>query len=107
MNWLHAGARLLRPLQVHLKSKLFRIKTFLVDYSGAIQSDSYSVYKHLAKNNPNLKHLQCWAHVRARFKYAEEAARDSLASWFVTQIGRLYLVEAECLLKGLSAEETC
>ena len=31
---------------------------------------------------------------------------NSMADWFVKQIGRLYLVEAECFLKGLSAEET-
>ena len=29
-----------------------------------------------------------------------------MADWFVKQIGRLYLVEAESFLKGLSAEET-
>lgn len=29
-----------------------------------------------------------------------------MADWFVKQIERLYLVEAECFLKGLSAEET-
>ena len=31
---------------------------------------------------------------------------NTMADWFVKQIGRLYLVEAECFLKGLSAEET-
>ena len=31
---------------------------------------------------------------------------NPMADWFVKQIGRLYLVEAECFLKGLSAEET-
>ena len=31
---------------------------------------------------------------------------DTMADWFDKQIGRLYLVEAECFLKGLSAEET-
>lgn len=31
---------------------------------------------------------------------------NPMADWFVKQIGRLYLVEAECFLKGLSSEET-
>lgn len=31
---------------------------------------------------------------------------NPMTDWFVKQIGRSYLVEAECFLKGLSAEET-
>lgn len=65
------------------------------------------VYTQQTKKHPELiKHLECWAHVRTKFKNAFKVSNDPMADWFVKQIGRLYLVEAECFLKGLSAEET-
>ncbi len=82
------------------------IQEFLEDYAGALQSDGYTVYKQLAKNNPNIKHLQCWAHVRAKFFYAATSGTDKDAQWFVDQIGRLYLIESECLFDHLSSEAT-
>lgn len=89
-------SRGLRPLQ-----------EFLGEFAGAIQSDGYVVYTQLTKKHPELiKHLECWAHVRTKFKNAFKVSSDPMADWFVKQIGRLYLVEAECFLKGLSAEET-
>ncbi len=89
-------SRGLRPLQ-----------EFLGEFAGAIQSDGYVVYTKLTKKHPELiKHLECWAHVRTKFKNAFKVSTDPMAAWFVEQIGRLYLVEAECFLKGLSAEET-
>lgn len=89
-------SRGLRPLQ-----------EFLGEFAGAIQSDGYVVYIQLTKKHPELiKHLECWAHVRTKFKNAFKVSNDPMADWFVKQIGRLYLVEAECFLKGLSAEET-
>ena len=89
-------SRGLRPLQ-----------EFLGEFAGAIQSDGYVVYTQLTKKHPELiKHLECWAHVRTKFKDAFKVSNDPMADWFVKQIGRLYLVEAECFLKGLSAEET-
>ena len=89
-------SRGLRPLQ-----------EFLGEFAGAIQSDGYVVYTQLTKKHPELiKHLESWAHVRTKFKNAFKVSNDPMADWFVKQIGRLYLVEAECFLKGLSAEET-
>lgn len=89
-------SRGLRPLQ-----------EFLGEFAGAIQSDGYVVYTQLTKKHPELiKHLECWAHVRTKFKNAFKVSNNPMADWFVKQIGRLYLVEAECFLKGLSAEET-
>lgn len=89
-------SRGLRPLQ-----------EFLGEFAGAIQSDGYVVYTQLTKKHPELiKHLECWAHVRTKFKNAFKVSNDPMADWFVKQIGRLYLVEAECYLKGLSSEET-
>ena len=71
------------------------IEEFLGDFKGSIQSDGYVVYKHLSRTNPENVHLLCWAHVRAKFKYAEEINKDPDAAWFVEQIGLLYMVEAE------------
>lgn len=71
------------------------IEEFLGDFKGSIQSDGYVVYKHLSRTNPENVHLLCWAHVRAKFKYAEEISKDPDAAWFVEQIGLLYMVEAE------------
>ncbi len=83
------------------------IQEFLGEFAGAIQSDGYIVYTKLAKKHPELiKHLECWAHVRTRFRNAFKVTKDPIAGWYVEQIGRLYLIESECLLKGLSAEET-
>lgn len=65
------------------------------------------VYTQQTKKHPELiKHLECWAQVRTKFKNAFKVSNDPMTDWFVKQIGRLYLVEAECFLKGLSAEET-
>ena len=71
------------------------IEEFLGDFKGSIQSDGYVVYRHLSRTHPENVHLLCWAHVRAKFKYAEEISKDPDAAWFVEQIGLLYMVEAE------------
>ncbi len=68
--------------------------------------DAARVVEHKTTKMPIIKHLECWAHVRTKFKNAFKVSNDPMAGWFVEQIGRLYLVEAECFLKGLSAEET-
>lgn len=59
------------------------ITEFLDDFKGTIQSDGYVVYKHLSRSNPENVHLLCWAHVRAKFKYAAEISSDEDAKWFV------------------------
>ena len=45
------------------------------------------------------------SHVRAKFKLAADIAKDEEAAWFVEQIGRLYLIEAECLMRRLTLGE--
>lgn len=81
------------------------ITEFLGDFKGSIQSDGYVVYKHLALTTPENVHLLCWAHVRAKFKYAADISKDEDAVWFVEQIGRLYLIEAENILLHRTPEE--
>ena len=81
------------------------ITELLGDFKGSIQSDGYVVYKHLARTNLENVHLLCWAHVRAKFKYADEISKDEDAKWFVGQIGRLYMVEAENMLLHRKPEQ--
>lgn len=81
------------------------ITEFLGDFKGSIQSDGYVVYKHLAQVAPKNVHLLCWAHVRTKFKYAEEISKDDNATWFVEQVGRLYMIEAENILFYRSPDE--
>lgn len=81
------------------------IEEFLGDFTGSIQSDGYVVYKHLSGTHPENVHLLCWAHVRAKFKYAEEISKDPDAAWFVVQIGLLYMVEAENIKLHRTADE--
>ncbi len=52
----------------------------------------------LKKVAQKLKPLLCWEHVRAKFKYAQDYSKDSNATWFIDQKGRLYMVESENVL---------
>lgn len=81
------------------------IETFPGEYQGTIQSDGYSVYKQSANENPLIEHLLCRAHVRAKFKLAADISKEEEAAWFVEQIGRLYLIEAEGLMRRLTPGE--
>ena len=81
------------------------IETFLGGFLGSIQSDGYVVYKHLAAVNPACEFILCWAHVRNKFAMTFEANKDVNADWFVREIGELYRIEAECILKRLSPHE--
>ena len=81
------------------------ITAFLGDFKGSIQSDGYVVYKHLSRLNPENEHLLCWAHVRSKFKFAADISLDEDAKWFVEQIGRLYMIEAENIMLHRTADE--
>ena len=52
-----------------------------------------------------IEHLLCWAYVKAKFKLASDIAKNEEAAWFVEQIGRLYLIESECLRRRLTPVE--
>ena len=82
------------------------IETFLGDYSGStIQSDGYTVYKHLTLSEGELIHIMCWAHVRAKFEQAFRYSKDLNADWFVKKIGELYRIEAECIIAHMDAAQ--
>ncbi len=78
------------------------VRDRLKGFAGTIQTDAYQVYEALRKRQPGLQRIGCLAHSRRRF-YA--AARDNLADavWFITQIRRLYQIEAE--IRDLQPDE--
>ena len=80
------------------------IAKFLGLASVDIQSDGYVVYKFLEGSTPGL-HLLCWAHVRAKYKLALEISKDAEAEAFLNDIGYLYMVESECILKNMTYSE--
>jgi transposase len=82
------------------------IQDFLEGFEGAIQSDGYNVYKLLVEENEKLQHILCWAHVRAKFYYAEQISKQQEASQFLDDIGYLYTVETEILVSHLTPEQT-
>ncbi len=79
------------------------IRSFLKEFKGALQSDGYVAYKYFDRDDVPTEHLVCMAHVRAKFKDAQMT--DSLANYFVDQIGKLYLIEMYNKIEGLSENE--
>ena len=58
----------------------------LGDFKGSILTDGYLVYEHSAKQKPANEHLLYWAHVRAKFKYAQDYSKNSTATWFMVSV---------------------
>lgn len=81
------------------------ISDFLGSFIGGIQTDAYAVYRFFADVNEANERSLCWAHVRAKSKYASDISKDKDASWFVEQIGRLYAVEVENRIVGRTVDE--
>jgi hypothetical protein len=81
------------------------INTFLGDLKGTVMSDAFIVYKQLTRDNPNLLHCLCWAHVHNKFAMAAEVGKEEDAVWFVNMINYLYLVENECIIAELTPEK--
>ena len=81
------------------------INTFLGDFKGTIMSDAFIVYKQLTRDNPELEHCLCWAHVLCKYDLAEEISKEPDAGWFRNQIGYLYMVENENILMERTPEE--
>ena len=81
------------------------ISIFLSGYRGCVGSDAYVVYKQLCRDNPEVLHCICWAHVRAKFQYALEISKEADAEWYRNQIDYLYLVESENVINELTPDE--
>jgi transposase len=71
----------------------------LADFAGTIQTDAYEVYQALTRRTPGVQRIGCVAHARRRF-YAALAEHPTEAIWAISEIRRLYQIEAEA--RGLS-----
>ena len=71
----------------------------------ALQTDGYNVYLYLDDEMPDIDHVCCMAHVRAKFKYAAEIEHDENARKFLEYIGKLYALERRYEEEKLSAEQ--
>jgi hypothetical protein len=74
----------------------------LATFTGTIQTDAYEVYQALTRRTPGLTRLGCLAHARRRF-YAALAEAPADAVWCISEIRRLYQIEAEARPLGPSA----
>lgn len=75
-------------------------RRFLDGFAGYLQSDGFSGYDALARAQPQLTGVGCWAHARRKFVDVQKAggdeAGDGEAAWFVERIGALYAIERDC-----------
>ena len=84
---------------------------FLTDFSGFMESDAFSGYKTLERENSRIRACFCWAHARRDFANAIKAlkpeekalARGSVAETALEKIAEIYRLENE--LKTLTPKE--
>lgn len=67
-------------------------RKFLEGYNGYLQCDGYRGYDRLFKKNPNIVEVNCWAHVRRKFKEAGTGEKEK-SDIAVNMINMLYKVE--------------
>jgi hypothetical protein len=80
------------------------LKEMLDDYLGTIQSDGYAAYPSYNKtreDNCKLTLACCWAHARRKFHEAKE--ESALARSILSEISKLYQIEAVLRESGSSA----
>ncbi len=65
----------------------------LEGFEGRLQSDGYAAYQTLLRKRDGLIAFYCWAHVRRKFVESLEVNPE--AAWYITEIQKLYRVEAE------------
>ena len=79
-------------------------KELLGGFKGYLQRDGYGVYGSLAKENPELIPVGCWAHVRRKFVEALEE-QPAQAIPIVNELRKLYMVERRAREAGLTPEQ--
>ena len=88
-------------------------KEFIGDYQGCIQTDGYSAYNYLDVKK-GVVHAGCWAHARRKFKEVIDAIsknkkkkpkKEILANNALNYISKLYEIERNAKLKGLSGPD--
>jgi transposase len=72
---------------------------FLGDYSGKLQSDSYSVYKSLERRGKCV-HVGCWSHARRRF-YDSRKEQPEFAQAVLAAIRKLFEIERYAKAEGI------
>jgi hypothetical protein len=72
-------------------------RRFLNGFSGYLQSDGFAGYDALARAQPHITGVGCWAHARRKFVDVQKAQAgaepEGEAAWFVERIGELYGLE--------------
>lgn len=79
-------------------------QALLGNFQGYLQRDGYGVYGALAKDQPGLLLVGCWAHARRKFVEALAAA-DSEAPFLVDELRKLYWIERHARDEALNAEQ--
>lgn len=74
------------------------------DFKGYLQRDGYGVYGALARSQPGLIPVGCWAHARRKFIEALDE-RPQEAEQIVTELRKLYFIERRARDEGLLAEQ--
>src|SRR6516165_238931 len=79
-------------------------RQFLGEFAGILQTDGYAGYGNVG--GKDMVHAGCWAHVRRYFFQAVQLnSKDLLALGIVTEIDKLFELEAEAKAVGLGAAE--
>ncbi len=84
------------------RGKEFAVQ-LLDGFQGYLQRDGCGVYGALAKANPGLIPVGCWAHARRKFVDALDEWPEA-AGQIVTEIRKLYLIERHARDEGLRPE---
>jgi len=101
--WVYASGGTDPPIRVYqyqANTSSEHPRRFLDGFAGYLQSDGFSGYDALARAQPQLTGVGCWAHARRKFVDVQKAGAgehaDGEAAWFVERIGELYAVERDC-----------
>lgn len=111
--WVFRGGAPGKPVYVYIYADTRSgdvASNFLGSYRGYVQSDGYSGYDFLDRQE-GIIHVACWAHVRRKFKEVIQAGGqisgeggDGLAHKALEMIRQLYRIEKEAVVNGLDAD---
>ena len=79
-------------------------RDFLKDYKGALLSDGYAGYNE-AGGREGMIHAGCWAHVRRKFKEADDVMSTKNTEKALSMIQSLYLVEKKIRLEEMGLDK--
>lgn len=110
--WVFKGGAPDKPIilfQYHPTRSGDVASSFLKNYSGIVQTDGYAGYNFL-ETKKDILHVGCWVHARRKFKEVTKAAGNKVSSsgnavTALKYISKLYKIEKEARLKGLSPDQ--